>query len=191
MVVGLGTGMMACQFREQDKLTMVEIDEQVIDIASNPTLFTYLRDCPPHTSLIKEDGLLAVTHAADASYELLVMDAFNSDAIPVHLLTVEALSLYKQKITSDGVILVNISNRHLRILPVLTGAGRKLDMIVLYKSQAANSRLGQLSSEWALLTTNERLAGSLLGKPGWHFVTDAETQLWTNDYSNLMPLLKG
>ena len=190
MVLGLGTGIMACQFREQDKLTMVEIDEQVIDIASNPQLFTYLRDCPSQTSLIKDDGLLAVSHVADASYELLVMDAFNSDAIPVHLLTVEAFALYKQKITADGVILVNISNRHLRVLPVLTGAGRELDMIVLQKSQAGNSRLGQFAAEWALLTTNERLASNLLGEPGWRFVTEDETQVWTNDYSNLIPLLK-
>lgn len=189
MVLGLGTGIMACQFREQDKLTMVEIDEQVIDIAGNPKLFTYLRDCPPQTDLIKDDGLLAATRAADTSYELLVMDAFNSDAIPVHLLTLEAFTLYKQKITPDGVIMVNISNRHLRVLPVLTGAGRELEMIVLHKSQPANHQLGQLPAEWALLTSNEDLAGSLLGE-GWRFVADNDTRLWTNDYSNLIPLLK-
>ena len=190
MVVGLGTGIMACQFRKQDTLTIVEIDEQVIDIANNPRLFTYLRDCPPQTTLIKNDGLLAVEHTADASYDLMVMDAFNSDAIPVHLLTLEALALYKKKITPDGVILIHISNRHLHLLPVLTGAARQLDMILLQKSQAYNSSLGQFPAEWALLTTNERFASSLTGKQGWHFVTEATTQLWTNDYSNLIPLIK-
>ena len=190
MVLGLGTGIMACQFHKEDKLTMVEIDEQVIDIASNPALFTYLRDCPPQTTLVKDDGRIAAARAEDASFELLVMDAFNSDAIPVHLLTVEAFALYKKKITRDGVILVNISNRHLGILPVITGAGRELDMIVLSKRQEGNNQLGQLPSEWALLTTNERLAISLLGKPGWRFVSEPETQVWTNDYSNLIPLLK-
>ena len=190
MVLGLGTGIMACQFRNQDKLTIVEIDDQVIDIATNPALFTYLRDCPPKTALIKDDGLLAVKRAPDQSYELLVMDAFNSDSVPVHLLTLEAFAIYKQKIIPEGVILVNISNRYMRILPVLTGAGRALDMIVLFKSQATNNHLGQLAAEWALLTTNERLASTLLGEPGWHFVTDSETQLWTNNYSNIIPLLK-
>ena len=190
MVLGLGTGIMACQFRDQDKLTVVEIDEQVIDIAKDTALFTYLRDCSPQISLVKDDGLLAATHATDGAYELLVMDAFNSDAIPVHLLTLEAFAIYKQKITSDGVILVNMSNRHLRILPVLTGAARALDMIVLHKSQSANGGLGQFAAEWALLTTNERLAGHLLGEPGWRFVTEDDTQLWTNDYSNLIPLIK-
>jgi hypothetical protein len=190
MILGLGTGIMACQFRQQDKLAIVEIDDQVIDIATNPTLFTYLRDCPPHTQLIKDDGRLAVAKEQDTSYELFVMDAFNSDAIPIHLLTLEAFALYKQKLTPDGVILVNISNRHLGVLPVLTAAGRELDMIVLHKLQAGNNSLGQFPSEWALLTTNERLAGSLLSKEGWRFVADAKTQLWTNDYSNLLPLLK-
>lgn len=189
IVLGLGTGNLACQFNQQDQLTMVEIDEQVIDIAKNPKLFTYLRDCPPQISLVKNDGLLAVTEVPNASYDLLVMDAFNSDAIPVHLLTLEAFSTYKQKIKKEGVILVNMSNRHLKILPVLTGAGRELDMIVLYKMQTPNQRLGQFAAEWALLTNNEPLAGRLLGK-GWHFVTDNKTQVWTNDYSNLMPLLK-
>ena len=190
MVLGLGTGIMACQFRAQDKLTMVEIDEQVIDIAKDSRLFTYLRDCPPELLMLRDDGLLAVTQTADASYDVLVMDAFSSDAIPVHLLTLEAFDLYKKKITTDGVILVNISNRHLRILPVLTGAGRALEMIVLQKFQASNERLGQLASEWALLTTNERLASYLMVNNGWRFVAEPETQLWTNDYSNLIPLIK-
>ena len=190
MILGLGTGIMACQFRPMDKLTMVEIDEQVINIANNPDLFTYLRDCPPQTSLIKDDGLLAVSHTAGASYELLMLDAFNSDAVPIHLLTLEAFSLYKNKITPDGVILVNISNRHLRLLPVLMGTAHTLNMLVLHKLQPANDRVGQFASEWALLTTNQQLAEHLVGKSGWHFAAVPKTQLWTNDYSNLISLLK-
>lgn len=190
MVLGLGTGILACQFRSDDQLTMVEVDEQVIHIASNPDLFTYLRDCPPKTQLMKEDGLLAVTKADDASYDLLVMDAFNSDAVPIHLLTLEAFARYQKKITEQGAVLVNITNRHLALLPVLNGAGHALDMIVLYSAQPANHRLGQFASEWALLTSNVNLASRLMGKQGWRFVTDGPVQVWTNDYSNIIPLLK-
>ena len=190
LVIGLGTGIMACQFRAQDVCSIVEIDQQVIDIARDPRLFTFLRDCPAKASLIQDDGRLAVMRTQDAANELLVVDAFNSDAIPVHLLTLEAFALYKQKISANGVILVNISNRHLHILPVLIAAGRQLDMIVLHKKESANPRLGQLASEWALLTSNEPLAGSLLGKNGWRFVTDVQRIVWTDDYSNLLPLLK-
>jgi spermidine synthase len=181
---------MACQFREQDQLKMVEIDEQVIDIASNPKLFTYLRDCPSHPLIIKKDGLLAVSEVTDASNELLVMDAFSSDAIPVHFLTLEAFKLYQKKMTVDGAILVNITNRHLNVLPVITAAARALDMIILHKSQVKNESLGQFDSQWVLLTMNDQLAGKFLNEQGWRFVADADTQLWTNDYSNLIPLLK-
>lgn len=190
MVMGLGTGILACQFHAEDQVSMVEIDQQVIDIARDASLFTYLRDCPPKMSLILDDGRLAVAKLPDGALELLVMDAFTSDAIPVHLLTIEAFALYQKKITLDGVILVNISNRHLRVLPVLTAAARRLDMIVLQKQQADNSHLGQLASNWALLTTNEALAGRLLTEQGWRFVADSEARLWTNDYSNIAPLLK-
>ena len=190
MVLGLGTGIMACQFRESDQLTMVEIDEQVISIARNPHLFTYLQDCAPKTTLVKADGLLATKKAKDGSFEVLVMDAFNSDAIPVHLLTLEAFTLYKQKITTDGVILVNVTNRHLRVLPVITAAGQELDMIVLHKKQSENNRLGQFASEWVMLTMNEHLASEMLSERGWHFVAEAGIEPWTNDYSNIMSLLK-
>ena len=190
MILGLGTGILACQFRAADELTMVEIDEQVIRIASDPKLFTYLRDCPPNTKLIEKDGLKALEMASDATYDLLVMDAFHSDAIPVHLLTLEAFGVYQKKLAPGGVILVNITNRHIRVLPVLAAAGRELQMIVLHNKQSLNPRLGQLGSEWALLTTNERLASQLMGRGGWRFVTDSETRLWTNDYSNLIPLLR-
>lgn len=189
-IIGLGTGILACQFRADDRLSMIEIDEQVIKIAKNPTLFTYLRDCPPQTNIIKKDGRLAISQALNHSNDLIILDAFQSDAIPVHLLTLEAFLLYQKKITTNGAILVNIANRHLNLLPVLTAVGRKLDLIVLHKKMPRNENLGQLASEWALLTTNESLAGHLLTNQGWRFVAEQNLRLWTNDYSNIVPLIK-
>jgi len=157
MVLGLGAGTMARQFRAEDRVTMVEIDEQMINIATNPNYFTYLQDSEAHLFIKKGDGRLAVKELKDASLDLLVMDAFNSDAIPIHLLTLQALTMYKKKLNPNGIILVNISNRHLNVLPILTGAGRVLDMIVLHQATVGNNRLGQFASEWALLTTNEAL----------------------------------
>ncbi|ETO93687.1 spermidine synthase [Legionella oakridgensis] len=190
MIIGLGTGIMACQFRKQDKVTMVEIDEQVINIAQNPHFFTYLRDCLPQISLMQTDGRLAVAQAKDETYDLLVMDAFNSDSIPAHLLTSEAFNLYQKKIKKNGVILVNISNRHLDVLPVLTAAGRQIDMVVLHKHQSGVGRLGQLSSDWVLLTQNEALAKQVMLHDNWRFVADTKSVLWTDDYTNIVPLLK-
>ncbi|WP_207384155.1 fused MFS/spermidine synthase [Legionella nagasakiensis] len=190
MIIGLGTGIMTCQFRKQDKVTMVEIDKQVIDIAKNPNFFTYLRDCLPQVSLIQADGRIAAAQAKDASYELLVIDAFNSDSIPVHLLTREAFAIYQKKIKDDGVILINISNRHLNLLPVLIAVGQAFDMVVLHKQQAGNPHLGQLASEWVLLTQNETLANQLMGTDKWRFMAGAKRVLWTDDYTNIVPLLR-
>lgn len=188
-ILGLGTGMMACQFHKDDQVEIIDIDEQVLDIAKSSHFFTYLRDCPPQVSLVKGDGRL-VLQGKDKPTELLVVDAFSSDAIPTHLLTIEAFKLYQQKITTDGVILVNISNRHLNLLPVLTAAGRELELLVLHKGHAGNNKLGQFQSEWVLLTANQPLSIHLMRNDGWRFVAGSDSQLWTDDYSNLIPLLK-
>lgn len=190
IIFGLGVGTMVCQFRKQDEITMVEIDPQVIEMANNPEFFTYLQDCPAKVSIIRDDGRLALTHMPDHAYNLLVMDAFSSDAIPVHLLTLEAFKLYQQKITENGVILANISNRHLNVLPVITAAGRELDMAVLHTRQNGNRKQGQLPSEWVLLTKNEETISSLLRDKNWRFVAENESLLWRDDYTNLIPILR-
>lgn len=189
-ILGLGTGTLLCQFKKQDQVNFVEIDPQIIRIASSPTLFSYLRDCPSQAHIIERDGRLAMADMADASNELVIMDTFSSDAIPVHMLTQEAFTLYQKKLTSQGVILINISNRNINALPVITSAAHQLDFILLYKNDPGNSSKGQLASQWALLTTNESLANHLIHTEGWHFVTDQTSLLWTDDYSNIIPLLK-
>lgn len=189
-IIGLGIGTMACQFRASDHLQIIEIDEQVLQIAQNSQYFTYLRDCPPKIELIKNDGRLAVQAFPEQAQKLLIIDAFNSDAIPVHLITLEAFLLYKQKITEDGAILINLSNRHLDLLPVITAVGRKLDLMVFYTMDQGNAELGQFASEWALLTMNQNLAFKLMHGSNWHFVANNRVFLWTDDYSNIIPLLK-
>jgi spermidine synthase len=189
-LIGLGIGTLSCQFRKEDNLKIIEIDDQVIKLARNPKLFTYLRDCPPKIQIIKNDGRLAVEQLPDHSQQLIIVDAFNSDAIPVHLITLEALKLYKKKITQDGAILVHLSNRHLRLLPVLTAASRFLDLIIFYTADTGILSLGQFASEWVLLTLNERLIFKTTTNTNWRFVAENEQILWTDDYSNIIPILK-
>ncbi|MFT4059831.1 MAG: fused MFS/spermidine synthase [Legionella sp.] len=189
-LIGLGIGTMTCQFRPDDRVTIIEVDEQVVQLAKNSKLFTYLRDCPPKINLVENDGRLAVERLANHSQNLLIVDAFSSDAIPVHLITLEAFSLYQRKLSKDGVILVNLSNRHLQLLPVLTAAGRALDMLVFSMTYPGNPAKGEFASEWALLTENKELAFRLTQDSHWHFVASEKQFLWTDDYSNLIPLLK-
>ena len=188
-VIGLGTGTMICQFRKTDYLTVIEIDQQMIDIAKNPQLFTYLRDCLPQVEIIKKDGRLALEKIPDQSQKLLILDAFNSDAIPVHLITREAFNFYNKKMAPEGAILVNLSNRHLSLLPVVNAAGHSLNLKVYYLTDKGNFKLGQLASEWALLTSNQDLIVKLK-ESAWLPVDDKQQFLWTDDYSNIIPLLK-
>ena len=189
-VLGLGIGTIACQFRTQDQLNLVEIDQQVINLAQNKKYFTYLDKCAPQLNIILGDGRLALHRIPDASQNLLFVDAFNSDAIPMHLITLEAFNLYQQKLAPNGGILVNLSNRHLRILPLITAIGRETGMMVFHTLAPGNPALGQFPAEWALLTKNEQLAHVLLRKNSWRFVADQEQILWTDNYSNIIPLLK-
>lgn len=190
LVVGLGTGIMVCQFHADDQLTMVEIDPQVLNIAQDPKLFTYLSQCPAKAKLLVGDGRSILARQANEQYELLVIDAFNSDAIPIHLLTREAFKLYEQKLTKDGIILIHISNRHLHLLPVLVAQGRALEWIVLYKRQEDDPGKGVLASEWAALTSNISLASQLMAKEGWQFITEGQGILWTDNFSNILPLVQ-
>jgi len=191
-IIGLGTGMMACQFRRTDHLTFVDVDSQVFSLASNPHYFTFIRDCglPQGVHWIIEDGRSYMSKAPNQVLDLLVIDAFSGDAIPTHLLTQEAFSLFQKKLTNRGTILVNISNRYLNLLPVLVACGRGQEDIVLFKRDQGDTTLGQFKSTWVLLTRNDVLASKMM-KKGWRFATNANTPAitWTDDYSNLLPLL--
>lgn len=189
-IIGLGIGTMICQFRKEDQIKVIEIDNQVIALAKNSQLFTYLRDCPAQVTIIKNDGRLAIEQLPDHSQNLLVIDAFSSDAIPVHLLTLEAFILYQQKITKDGGILIHLSNRHMKLLPVINAGGRSLGLVVLYLNNKGMLALGQFDSQWAFLTSNENLALQIMKGTYWRFNTRGEQFLWTDNYSNLIPLLK-
>jgi spermidine synthase len=189
-ILGLGIGTMICQFRSSDQVNIIEIDKQVIEIAENSSFFTFVRDCNPSMNIIKNDGRLAVKKLPDGSQKLLILDAFSSDSIPVHLMTLEAFTLYKKKISEDGLILVNLSNRHLELLPVLNAVGHSLDMMVFYVMHEGDQKLGQFDSKWALLTMNENLVFKLMQNSNWRFLAENKQFLWTDDYSNIVPLLK-
>lgn len=187
--IGLGTGTVLCQFRAIDQVDVIEIDPQVIEIAKNPELFSYLQDCPPRVDIFKNDGRIALTKSADLSRHILILDAFNSDSIPTHLMTIEAFSLYKQKIRPDGIILVNLSNRHLKLLPLVNAAGHLLGLQVFSKLNQGDLKSGQFSSSWALLTSNHAII-SKLKLSAWQSTNKQKRFLWTDDYSNIIPLLR-
>jgi spermidine synthase len=188
-LVGLGAGTLLCQFRSTDTVNAIEIDPQVVELAKNNSLFTYIRDCLPEKNILTQDGRIAISELPNLSQNLIILDAFSSDAIPVHLITLEAVTLYKQKLTRDGAIFINLSNRHLDLLPVINAISRSLGMMTFYINHHGNLKEQQFNSQWVLLTTNESLSYSL-NKFGWHFLSNNKQLLWTDDYANIIPILR-
>ena len=118
-VVGLGAGSMACHAEPGDTLTFYEIDPAVERIARNPKLFSFLSRCAPGAPVVLGDARLTLAKAAPKSLDYLVIDAFSSDAIPVHLLTSEALAMYFSKLADGAIVALHVSNRHLDLIPSL------------------------------------------------------------------------
>jgi hypothetical protein len=187
-VIGLGAGTVACYGSGAAPWTFFEINPAVIRVAGDARDFSFLRDCQPDARLRLGDGRLLL--ASDAGrYPLIVLDAFSSDAVPIHLLTLEALSAYLEKLTPDGVIAVNISNRFIDLLPILAAAGARLGLTAASRFDTTTDRLAR-SSKWvALARSPERLA-PLIVEHGWSRASSGSVDAWTDDRSDLfLPLL--
>lgn len=197
--VGLGTGAVAAFNRESDLINYFEIDPGVAKIAQNPEYFSYLSDAKGELSVELGDGRLLLEQQrtnADPVYDLLIIDAFSSDSIPVHLLTDEAVGLYFDRITDDGVVLIHISNRHLDLHPLIYKLGKAHDSIVMFKNQPRseideNQQQYWLPSIWMALTKNHETAVAM-NREGMQEMTQPEfdVRIWTDQYSNILPLFE-
>ena len=119
--VGLGTGSTACLTEAGDTITYYEIDPAILRIAKDPKRFTFLAECAPDAKIVVGDARLTLADAPDGEYDVIVVDAFTSDAIPVHLLTREALELYFRKLKPNGIVAMHVSNRNLELATVVAG----------------------------------------------------------------------
>src|SRR5262249_48013338 len=120
-VVGLGTGSIACLTEPGDALTYYEIDPVMVRIARESNRFTFLAECAPDAQIVIGDARLTLADAPDGAYDVIVIDAFTSDAIPIHLMTREAMAVYLKKLAPNGMVLVHVSNRHMELASVVAG----------------------------------------------------------------------
>ena len=135
-VIGLGTGSIACHAREGDIWNFYEIDQSIVDVATNPGYFTFLTSCAPDTKIILGDARLTLADAKDGVYDLIIVDAFTSDAIPIHLLTQEAMAIYLKKLAPGGIVLMHISNRHMELGSVVAGIAQANGLVSRQNSRA-------------------------------------------------------
>jgi hypothetical protein len=192
-VIGLGAGTTAAYAAAGQNWTYYEIDQAVIRIARDEGFFHYLKDCaasPP--SHVVGDARLRIAEAPEGFYGLIVVDAFSSDAIPVHLMTREALRLYMSKLAPDGTLAMHVTNRHLDLVPVLSSIARVENLQCLAKlDKFKEGGGGRAVSRWVAISRTPEVLESLKADQGWQRQEVYEDQyLWTDDYSNVFSVYK-
>ncbi|MEX0658342.1 MAG: fused MFS/spermidine synthase, partial [Egibacteraceae bacterium] len=185
--VGLGTGAIAAYAAAGQPMTFFEIDPAVVRIAQDDRLFTFLSGSRGDIDIVVGDGRLSLTEEPDASFDVLVLDAFSSDAVPVHLLTREAVDLYRSKLAPGGVMAFNISNRHLDLGPVLGGIAGELGLSGLTALDGGDGTRAHNASEWVVLADDSAALQDLGGGDGWSPLdTRPGGRVWTDDFSNIL-----
>lgn len=189
--VGLGTGSLACYGREDQEWTFFEIDPTIVALNQSGEAFTYLVNSSPDTKVILGDARLSLSKEKNVQYDFIILDAFSSDAIPLHLITQEALDLYLTRLSPTGIIAFHTSNRHLDLPRVLANLAlnRNLHAIIEYDSNTGYP--GKTSSEWVLIARKKEYFDALNRSPFWKpLYSDLNTPVWTDDYSNIFSILK-
>jgi hypothetical protein len=193
-VLGLGAGGLAAYAGIGEKWTFYEIDPDIARVARDARYFTYLQDTPASVDVILGDGRLSLARAPSHYYDLIVADAFSSDAVPVHLLTLEASSMYLSKLSGNGVLLFNLSNRYLDLEPVLGRMIRSAGVSGLIRVNSGVSadaaKSGADPSIWAVMAPRASSLSRLQGIEGWRPLRIQEgVGLWTDDFSNIFKVI--
>jgi hypothetical protein len=194
-VVGLGTGSLDCYSKPGEDWTFFEIDPVVAKISGRTGYFTFLRDCAVHPRIVFGDARLTLAHQPAKRFGLLVIDAFSSDAIPVHLLTRQAFALYRRVLDDDGILFVHISNQHLDLQPVVAELAKDAGLVALLGAHSTTDRESEIdldySCDWVALARRPEDLGALTHDSRWKVLSaKAGAQPWTDDYSNVFSVIK-
>src|SRR5437588_11937713 len=192
-VIGLGTGSLACQARPEDSAIYYELDPDVIRIARDPKLFNFISECRPNISIAQGDARLTIANAPDAGYDLILVDAFIGAAIPVHLLTKEAMAVYLRKLKPNGIVALHVSNYHLELGSVVAGIADANGAITrLY--DGGDVQEDATEQKWvpvvAAVARKDEDFGALAKSRFWPVLPpDPAQRVWTDDYSNVLGAL--
>lgn len=193
-VVGLGTGTLACYRRPGQTWWFFEIDPVVLDLSRNGT-FTYIRDCAPQARVVLGDARLELARMPKGGMDLLAVDAFSSDAIPLHLMTDEAMGVYLDALRPDGLLLLHISNRYIDLEPVLSAAARHRGLHAVIRDDEAAADVGSYftSSTWVAISRNAGRISQLRevdpARP-WRELGPPARRVWTDDHASILPQVR-
>lgn len=190
-VVGLGAGTVAAYADARQHVTFYEIDPSIEPIARR--YFTFLHRCAARCDVVVGDGRLQLAREPDASFDLLFLDAFSSDSIPMHLLSREALQMYLAKLRADGVLLFHVSNRYLNVEELVKALVREAGLAALSRFDDAGDlrRIGKTSASHVVAARRPEDLDALSARPAWRAVElSGDLKPWTDDYSNLLGLIR-
>jgi hypothetical protein len=191
-VVGLGVGTLAAYARPGQRWTFFEIDPAIERIARTTEYFTFMDACGDRCRVVIGDARVSLGRERAGAYDLLVLDAFSSDSIPVHLMTREALSVYLSRLAPDGAIVMHVSNRHLRLAPIVgrLAANARLVAVQQVETYRTGWPDGKGGSHWIALARTPSALGSLATDPRWTpLASSPSAPLWTDDFSNILGVL--
>jgi spermidine synthase len=186
--IGLGTGTLATYGEPGDVFRFYEIDPRVEVIAKN--VFTYLRESRAKIEIVHGDARLSMEAEPPENYDVIAVDAFSGDAIPVHLLTAEAIKLYQRHLAPGGIIAFHVSNTYLSLAPVVQAQADHAGLHAVLVTTEDNDDTGAFSSDWVLVTANAKfLALPEIADASAKIQLKPGLRLWTDDYSSLLPIL--
>jgi hypothetical protein len=193
--VGLGTASILCYSRPHENWTFFEIDWHVWRIARTPRLFSFLEKCQAKPRVVLGDARLTIAKEPTGKYSLLVLDAFSSDAIPIHLMTREAFASYKRVLTEHGLLLIHISNRRLDLEPVVGTLARDAGMAALVRNDVLTNEVQkkpfEYGSDWVIVARHAEDFGPLATDIRWRALRESPPdKIWTDDHSNLLSVIK-
>jgi hypothetical protein len=192
--IGLGAGAVAAYGAPHQPITFYEIDPVVREIATDARFFRYLPNAAASVTVVLGDARRSLETAPDGAYRLMILDAYSSDAVPVHLLTREAVELYLRKLKPGGVLAFHISNRHLKLEPVVARLAKDRGLVIRVAEVEAVSEeergAGWLPSQWAAVARDPSDLRELLRSTHWREPEDdGEVKVWTDDFSSLLQVL--
>ncbi|WP_174826754.1 transporter [Ruegeria arenilitoris] len=191
-IVGLGTGALACYRQPHQTWEFFEIDETVDRIARDPALFTYMSDCASGSTTHLGDARIVLAHQKFA-FDIMVLDAYSSDAIPLHLITLEAIQTYMSQLNRDGTLVFHISNKYYDLAPQLARAADTLGLHAAIKWGTVDEeaqRQGAANSLVAILSRDEYRIDAFVDTRGWHPLIADGQSAWTDDKANLLSALR-
>ena len=187
-VIGLGAGTLACAAMPGEDWRFFEIDQTMIDTARDPRHFTFIEKCMPTMRPVLGDARLTFAREPDGQYDLIIVDAYSSDAIPIHLATREAMAIYRSKLAPQGAVAMHVSNRHLELASVVAGIAAANGLISWhFNEDSGRDDSYVFTTDVVISALNDADVGSLALNEKWvKTVSPAGQQVWTDDYSNIL-----